>query len=493
MNTNFIFYLFIVSIFPLLSCLEQHEGRDKSQPPNFLFCIADDWSFPHAGIYGDSVVRTPNFDKIARQGVLFTRAYTAAPSCSPSRASILTGQDMYRLEAGGCLFGTLPRKFPVYTQILETVGYDVASTGKGYGPADLSIEGWEHDPAGLPFQERTLETPGFIRSTDYAGNFVDFLDQRDSAVPFCFWYGAAEPHRPYEYGNGARHGYDLAKIKVPEFLPNTDSTRNDVADYYFEVEWFDQHLGRMIKELEVRGELENTVIIVTSDNGMPFPRAKANLYNYGSRMPLAISWENQVAPGQVMGMPVSLIDIAPTILEIAGLNIPDGMTGESLVPLLRSSGDYNREYVVTALERHTLARPNNMGYPMRAIHTVDFSYIHNFRPERWPQGDPDIDAWPQGFYGDIDDGASKSLFENNPDRWPDLFMASFGKRPEEELFNDVNDPFQMKNLANVAEYQVIKNELKEKLFKYLQRTGDPRQAGLSPWDDYHFSGGDEWH
>jgi uncharacterized sulfatase len=484
----------IATILSLLSCSEQVATKQKYQPPNFLFCIADDWSFPHAGVYGDSVVQTPNFDRIAGEGMLFIRAYTAAPSCSPSRASILTGQDMYRLEAGGCLFGTLPRRFPVYTHILERSGYLVASTGKGYGPADLSLEGWEHDPAGVPLQEKSMEVARYVRSTDYAANFIDFLDARDTASPFCFWYGAAEPHRPYDYGIGAKNGYDLTKIKVPEFLPDTDSSRNDVADYYYEVEWFDNHLGRMIEALERIGELENTVIIVTSDNGMPFPRAKANLYNYGARMPLAIRWGKRINPGQLTEIPVSHIDFAPTILEIAGQQIPEEMTGHSLVPLLLGSNQpFVRQFVVTALERHTLARPDNKGYPMRGIHTRDFSYIHNFEPDRWPQGDPDIDAWPQGFYGDVDDGASKSQFEHNPERWPDLFKASFGKRPAEELFHDNHDAFQLNNLADKPEYEEIKKELKENLFDYLKKTNDPRQEGLSPWDDYHFSGGDEWH
>ncbi|MDH3243461.1 MAG: sulfatase [Saprospiraceae bacterium] len=494
MKSKFLFYILVCTVLAFLSCAEKERSNHRSQSPNFLFCIADDWSFPHAGIYGDAVIRTPNFDRIAREGILFTKAYTAAPSCSPSRASILTGQDIYRLEAGGCLFGTLPKKFPVYTQILEKTGYAVASTGKGYDPADLSLEDWEHNPAGLPIQEREMEVPNYIRSTDYAANFADFLNARDTNQPFCFWYGASEPHRPYHYGIGASHHYNLADIKVPEFLPDTDTIRNDVADYYYEVEWFDRHLGRMIKVLEQRGELENTVILVTSDNGMPFPRAKANLYDYGTRMPLAIRWGNKVQPGQICELPVSLIDIAPSILEMAQVGIPEAMTGISLVPLLANSGSsLGRDFVVTALERHTLARPDQKGYPMRGIHTKDFTYIHNFAPERWPQGDPDIDAWPQGFYGDIDDGASKSQFENDPDRWPDLFSASFGKRPAEELFEEANDPFQMQNLADDPAYEEIKKRLKEKLFDYLDETEDPRHIGLSPWDHYHFSGGADWY
>lgn len=484
----------------LVSC-NLNQKDTLPNPPNFLFCIADDWSFPHAGAYGDEVIRTPNFDRVAREGVLFTKAYTAASSCSPSRAAILTGQEIYRLEAGGCLFGSLPVKFPVYTELLENNNYEVGMTGKGYGPANLELGGWPHNPAGHAYQSIETEAPKGIRSTDYAANFKQFMAEKDSTKPFVFWYGASEPHRRFDYGIGARNGYDLNKVKVPEFLPDTEETRNDIADYYYEVEWFDTHLGRMIDYLEEIGELDNTVIVVTSDNGMPFPRAKANCYNYGVQMPLAIRWGKKVKAGRIIDAPVSLTDIAPTFLEIANVPIPDQMTGYSLVPMIVDGKveEMGRPFVITALERHTLARPNKparlaggLGYPIRAIHTKDFTYIHNFEPDRWPAGNPDIDAWPQGFYGDIDDGASKTLFEENPDRWPELFHLSFGKRPAEELFSIKENIYNMSNLAENVDYQGVKEGLKEQLFTYLKSTDDPRMLGESPWDEYYFDGGKEW-
>ncbi len=478
----------------ILSCEHRpnENGRDKT-PPNFLFCIADDWSYPHAGAYGDVVVRTPNFDRIARDGILFTNARTASPSCSPSRAAILTGQEMWRLEEGGLLFGALPNKFPVYTHLLEDHGYKVGFTGKSYGPADLKRGGWTKNPTGTGYQALELEAPDGIRATDYAGNFAAFLEQIDDTNPFCFWYGASEPHRRYQYGIGAANGFDLKNIKIPDFLPDTEETRNDVADYYFEIEWFDRHLGKMMQLLAERGLLENTVIVVTSDNGMPFPRAKSNLYNYGDQIPLAIRWGSGALKVRFTDQPVSLTDIAPTFLELAGLEIPEPMTGRSLAPLLLGVTDEPpREFVVTALERHTIARPENKGYPMRAIHTRDMTYIHNFEPTRWPMGDPDFDAWPQGIYGDIDGGASKTLFLKNPDQWPKLFKLSFGKRIAEELYDDRRDPFQMENLAVDPEWQAEKEALKRMLFTYLKQTKDPRILGLSPWDEYPFAGGPGW-
>jgi uncharacterized sulfatase len=451
------------------------------------------WSYPHAGAYGDKQVNTPHFDRIAREGYLFTNAFTASPSCAPSRASILSGQEMWRLEEGSLLFGALSSKVPIYTHLLREANYNIGHTGKGYGPGDLKRGGWLENPAGPAFQEIEQEVPEGIRSTDYAGNFEAFMEARNSDKPFCFWYGASEPHRRYDYGIGAANGYDLEQIEVPGFLPDTEETRNDVADYYFEVEWFDNHLGRMIAYLEAHDLLENTVIVVTSDNGMPFPRAKSNLYNYGTHMPLAIRWGKAKYPGKQVDNPVSLTDIAPTFLELTGLAIPPEMTGKSLAPLLLGKTDEApRDFVVTGLERHTIARPGNKGYPMRALHTKELSYIYNFEPDRWPAGAPDFDAWPQGFYGDVDGGASKSLYIDHPDNWKDLFDLTFGKRPQEELFFRKDDPFQLMNLASDPKHLNLTMSLKEKLFEYLKDTNDPRMEGLSPWDDYPFAGGEEW-
>lgn len=493
----------ILIAFIFLACISCQESVEKqreevspySDKPNFLFCIADDWSFPHAGAYGDKTVRTPNFDRLAEEGLLFMNAFTASPSCAPSRAAILTGQEMWRLEEGGLLFGALSDTFPVYTRLLQEQGYGVGFTGKGYAPGDLERGGWEENPAGKAYQAIEMDAPEGIRNTDYAGNFAQFLAERDSTQPFCFWYGASEPHRRYEYGIGEKEGYDLDQVNVPGFLPDTKETRNDVADYYFEVEWFDKHLGRMIHMLEDLGDLENTLIVVTSDNGMPFPRAKSNLYHYGVHMPLLIHWGKEIEAARTIENPVSLSDIAPTFLDLAGVEKPLAMTGKSLAPLLvGEQKEAPRDFVVTGLERHTLARPNKKGYPIRAIHTKEYSYIYNFEPGRWPAGDPDFDAWPQGIFGDIDGGASKSLLLADSLKWREEYLWAMGKRPQEELYNTAIDPYQISNIAGNPSFQEEQTYLKQLLFKYLEDTGDPRSKGESPWDEYPYSGGpkEQW-
>ncbi|MEM9160784.1 MAG: sulfatase/phosphatase domain-containing protein, partial [Verrucomicrobiota bacterium] len=291
------------------------------------------------------------------------------------------------------------------------------------------------------------------------------------------------------YGIGAASGIDLEKVRVPPFLPDTDEIRNDVADYLFEIEWFDQHLARVLNELERLGELENTLIVVTSDNGMPFPRAKATAYNYGVHMPLAIRWGTGIRkPGRVIDDFVNHVDFAPTFLEVAGVKIPKDMTGRSLTKLFRSrkSGyiDSKRRYTVTGLERHVWARPEGEVYPRRAIHTKDYVYIRNYAPDRWPMGSADFEGSHQGVFSDIDAGASKTYMMANQD--DPLFGLAFGKLPPEELYEIQGDHAQMKNLAESPEYDRLKRKLLKTMENYMAKTDDPRAKGESPWKDYPF-------
>jgi len=469
-------------------------GDRKDDRPNILFCISDDQTWLHTSIAGDPVIKTPNFDRVAREGLLFRNSFTSCPSCTPSRASILTGQNFWRLEEGGLLFGRLRKKFSIYTHLLAEAGYVVGRTGKGFGPANQSFDDSWKDACGRSWNRRSTEKPpAGVSNIDYAGSFADFMKARDRSKPFCFWYGGYEPHRRYGYGNGAKSGMSPDEVRVPPFLPDAEQVRNDICDYLFEIRWFDQHLGRMLKILEEHGELDNTLVVVTSDNGMPFPRAKATVYNYGVHMPLAIRWGNGIRrPGRVIDDFVSHIDFAPTFLEAAGLKPGPRITGRSLMNIFKSdkSGlvDPTRTMTVTGLERHVWARPGGKTYPRRAIHTEKFVYIRNYEPDRWPMGGPDFGASHQGVYGDTDAGPTKSymLEHKGDERVRELFEKSFGKLPGEELYAIDKDPAQMNNLAAEPAYAGVKEKLRERMEQYLQNTGDPRVRGESPWDDYPF-------
>lgn len=440
---------------------------ETSSRPNILFCIADDWGWPHAGIYGDPVVQTPTFDRIASEGVLFDFAYVMSPSCTPSRNSILTGQHHWRLEEGANLWSTLDVKFPVYPLLLEEAGYTVGYWRKCWGPGDLKAGGYiDSHPGG----------------THYPGGFEEFLTARSGHTPFCFWLGSSDPHRPYQAGSGKSSGMDLKAIKVPGFFPDRPEVRSDIADYYFEVQRFDMDCGKALALLERSGELDNTIIVMTGDNGMPFPRCKSHLYDMGVHVPLAVRWGDKIKPGRRLADFVSFIDLAPTFLEAAGLEIPHAMTGRSLMPLLRSarSGHLkkSRRHVIFGKERHTPAQgiPEMGGYPCRGLRNHRFLYIRNFEPSRWPAGVPEGATHPIGRFADCDDGPTKTLLMNHRDH-PDIrafYELAFAKRPAEELYDLDVDPDQLNNVANDPEYEQIRRGISTQLLSEMSATGDPR-------------------
>ncbi|WP_439473404.1 sulfatase family protein [Algoriphagus formosus] len=448
-------------------------AKAQSKQPNILFLIADDWSFPHAGVYGDKVVRTPTFDRLATEGALFTNAYTASPSCSPSRASILTGRYPHENESGGNLWSEWPAQYPTYVSLLEGMGYFTGSTRKGWGPGDFKVSGLEHNPAGKSYSD-----------------FADFLANRPDGAPFTFWFGSSDPHREYVANTGIQAGMKLEDVVVPGFFPDNDCVRNDILDYYFEIERFDRECGQLIAMLEEMGELENTIIVMTSDNGMPFPRAKANLYDYGTRMPLAIRWPKKVKPGTVVHEFVNFVDFAPSFLEAAGKN-PENMSGQSLWAFLNGEKQ-DRDQVFLERERHANVRKGDLSYPMRAVRTQQFLYIWNPMPERNPAGDPSVHQ-SVGQYGDVDHSITKFLIMALEGKaqagQPDYFQLAFGSRPEEELYDVEKDPYQLNNLARNPSFASVKEEMRKELLAWMEKTGDPRfeNPKTTYWDELRYT------
>lgn len=485
----FLFFLLLISF---LSACESTEAPQK-RPPNILFAISDDQSFPYTGVYGATALQTPAFDEVAKRGVLFQNAFCAAPQCSPSRAAILTGRNIWQLEEAGTHSSYFPKKFPVFTQALGEAGYELGYTGKPWGPGNWKDAGWETNPVGPAYNDIVYENVpnSGINKRNYAANFEVFLNQKPTDKPFFFWYGCHEPHRVFEEGSGQRAGKKLAEAQVPAFLPNDTVIQNDILDFNLEIEWFDQHLGQMLAMLEEAGELDNTIIIITSDNGMAFPYAKANLQEYGTHVPLAIAGPG-ISGGRTVEDLVSLIDLAPTLLDITATPGFEGITGQSLASILApeetASISPPRTHVLTGRERHTHARPDNLGYPARAIRTADYLYIHNFAPDRWPAGDPAV-VFPEGHesakrfksmtggYHDIDPSPSKSHILGAPTAFPNFYQWAVGKRPAEELFNIKTDPGCTKSLAMDPAFDSIRKELQAQLFEALKQQGDPRALG----------------
>jgi N-sulfoglucosamine sulfohydrolase len=493
----------------------------EEKRPNILFAFADDLG-RHASAYAaidgpgtvNDVIRTPVFDRVAREGVLFRRAFVSAPSCTPCRSALFSGQHFWRTGRAAILQGAVwDESLPAYPLMLQDAGYHIGKMFKVWGPgtpADAPYGGGRHayQAAGARFNQfsqnatklvaagKSLEEAKREILAEVIGNFDAFLAERSPDQPFCFWFGPTNVHRTWVKGSGkALWGIDPDQLegRMPPFLPDVPEVREDLADYLGEAMAFDAAVGLLLEKLEAAGELDNTLVVVSGDHGAPgFPYGKCNLYDFGSSVPLAVRWGG-ARGGRVVDDLTSLTDLAPTFLELAGLEVPASMTGRSLVPLLVSARagqvDPARDAVFMGRERHVEnARDGFLPYPQRAIRTAGHLYIVNFEPDRWPLGEPyrlDGDDPPsvqeltnntRVSIPDEDAGPTKAWLvgvRNDP-QWRPYFERAYGKRPREELYDLGSDPHQLNNLAADPEHAAMRAALEKRLMNELERTGDPR-------------------
>lgn len=469
--------LFLVLLTMVMGC-EESEKNEITKRPNILILMTDNQFSDHVGAYGDMVIKTPNIDKVAKEGIMFNNAFCSSPSCSPARASMLTGQDPWRLGEGANLWGGFPRE-KVYSQLMSDAGYHVGIEGKGWGPGNADADGWETNPGGERYD-----------------SFEEFYNEIDKGQSWMYWYSSRDPHRPFRKDGWKSAGIDLSTIVVPSYLPDTEEVRKDIADYYNEIQMFDDEVSSYMALIAEMGQLENTIIIICSDNGWQMPRGLANLYDAGTKVPLIISWPDHYKGDRVIEDFVSLNDFAPTFLELAGIEIPSEMTAKSLLPILTSedSGiiEKDRDFFVMGRERHAFVRQDGLGYPGRAIRTKDYLYIKNYEADRWPAGDPPL-------YGDVDahmlqypSPTKFYLLEHQDDpKVKPFFDLAFGKRPTIELYDIKKDPEQINNVAGELEYAQVQEQLAKQMTDYLVATEDPRETGEPfDWDgaNYYMEG-----
>ncbi|MCH8217171.1 MAG: sulfatase [Planctomycetes bacterium] len=507
--------------FVLLICTVTSTGglgqAQEDKRPNILFAISDDQSFAHTSFVGCKFVKTPAFDRVASEGIYFSNCYAGSPGCAPSRSAIVTGRYHWQNEQSGQHASSWLKKHVPFIDLLDGNGYVTGRTGKGVSPfryaRDAKDALWRKTDAGgiehshIQYETGAADDERFakgINKTNYFENFKYFMENQRAGKPFFFWYGAKEPHRSYEKGSWRRRGKKLEDVDVPGFLPDNDEIRGDLLDYAVEIEWFDLHLKRMLSYLERTGELNNTIVIVTADNGMPFPRAKANGYDYGVHVPFAIRYPRRFPGARIIDDPIGFADLAPTILEITQTGhegmLP--MSGQSILSLLTSKKagvvDASREYVFAGRERHSSSRYLNWGYPQRIMRSRDFLYILNLKPERWPAGAPQRlvpgtkdETYP--MYGidekgvhhsdraftDIDACPTKSfIIENYRDpaiRY--FFDLAHAKRPRVEFFDIRKDADCLHNLAGKRTFERGEREMREALMAELRASKDPRVVG----------------
>lgn len=490
--------LILVSPWAMLACNNNDAGKTSTrEKPNILIAMGDDISYPHMSAYGTSWVKTPGFDRVAANGILFSNAYTPNAKSSPSRACFLTGRNSWQLEEAANHVPFFPAKFRTFMESLGQNGYYTGCTAKGWAPGvALDSAGNPRQMTGKPFNSKKLTPPAKgISNNDYSANFEDFLNSRKDNKPFCFWYGSMEPHRSYEYGSGvSKGGKKLTDIgRIFKFWPDDEIVRNDMLDYAFEIENFDKHLVKMLEILEQKGELDNTIVIVTADNGMPFPRVKGQAYEFSNHMPLAIMWPKGLKnPGRNVSDFISFIDFAPTLLEAAGVKASaSGMQpvqGKSFMNILSSGKkgyiDKSRNFVLIGKERHDVGRPNDVGYPIRGIIMDGFLYLTNYKPDRWPAGNPETG------YLNCDGSPTKTLILNlqRKHKSLDYWKLDFGMRSQEELYDLSEDPDCMNNLISDAGYNPVKRRLHETMYLELLQQDDPRMYGKGDvFDNYPYA------
>lgn len=460
---------------------DQAKAGDAAAPnrPNVLFCIADDAS-PHFGVYGCSWVSTPNIDRVAKAGLVFDNVYTPTAKCAPSRAAILTGRNPWQLEAAANHQSFFPAKFKSFTEALLDAGVSVGAHGKTWGPGTATTADGNPRNFGMKKPGGNAINPGAALRA--------FLAARQKGEPFFYWFGSGNPHRSYRLDSGIAAGKKPADVDhVPAFWPDNDVVRRDMLDYAIEVEAYDAQVGTLLKVLEETGEVENTLVIVTSDHGMPFPRVKGHNYDMSNRVPLVARWPQGIAkPGRRVADFVSLIDLAPTLLEVFRVDgEKSGMsaiTGASFTDLLRGKRAREREFVILGRERNDVqarpGTPHGLGYPVRGIREGNLLYLRNLAPDRWPCGNPEMGL------KDTDASPTKQLVEKSGEQ-DRFWQFCYGKRPAEELFDLAADPDCVTNLAEVAAYQTRKTTLRNQLFAELTKQHDPRILGQGDvFDNY---------
>lgn len=511
---------------PVVLAAATGHAQAQNAPPrwNILFCFADDWGC-YASCYApldgrpslNQAIQTPAVDRLAREGVLFRWAFVNSPSCTPCRSALLSGRYFFQCGRAAILQGAIwDGSIPSFPLLLKEAGYQIGKSYKVWSPgtpADAPICGQQfaYEQAGrMPnnFSEEvtrlmeggaTLEAAREAVLSQVRENFNAFLADRQPGRPWLYWYGSTTTHRVWIKGSGKRlWGIDPEQLagRMPAFLPDVPEVREDVADYLGECLAFDAQVGVLLKRLEEVGELERTLVVVSGDHGMPgVPHGKCNLYDHGVRVPLVIRVPGGKG-GRVVEDLVSLVDLAPTLLEVGGAALPPGLVGRSLLPLLVSqkSGqlDPTRDWVITGRERHVAAaREGNLPYPMRALRTRDFLYIRNFAPDRWPMGSPGALAGPGApplaelerntfvAFADMDASPTKAwlIAHRQQPPWQSFYERAFAKRPAEELYDLRKDPDQVHNVADDPAYASQREELSRRLMAVLREAGDPRVVG----------------
>ena len=458
----------LAMVFPMLvfTSLTIDPCRGESnEPPNIVLMIADDMAWNDCGAFGNQQIRTPHLNQLAREGLCFEHAYLTISSCSPSRASLITGKYPHKTDADE-LHWPLPKEQTTFVEKLRAAGYWAGAAGKWHlgrevrdrfdKILEVDTSGFQlpagQQAAGGKFQESAV---GDAKSG--CADWVTLLRERPRNKPFFLWLAAVDPHRPYDPQiSDAPHSVD--QVQIPPYHPNTPSVREDYARYYDEITRLDRFVGDVLAELDRQEVQRNTIVIFMSDNGRPFPRDKTTLYDSGIRTPLIIRWPSRIAANSRSQSLVSSVDLAPTLLHLAGATAPSGMDGNSFHPVLSDPSHPHREFIFAEKNWHDFEDH------ARTARSRRFKYIRNSYPDL--PNTPPADAVRSPTYQEM-----LRLHQNNGlnEKQLQCFTAP---RAAEELYDVDQDPHETRNLANSADHQMELRRHRHALDHWRKETGD---------------------
>lgn len=442
---------------------QQQQQQQQSQRPNILFVLSDDHSAKFLSPYGDSLIRTPNFERFARQSMRFDRAYVTSPQCVPSRASLMSGQSPVRIQMTR-FSAPLPADVVTYPELLRAAGYYTGICGRSY---HLDGSGRVPEASSTVFDKHGLRT--FDKRVDYLPTggqeqvpklMNDFFDRLPKGKPFFLQVGFSDPHRPLDKG-AIPQPHDPNKLVLPPFFPDTKQLREDLARYYDEVARLDGYFGNVLKTLEDRGLARNTVIVFMGDNGAALLRGKGTLYELGVRVPLLVHWPGVVKPGASTEEIVSGEDLAPTFLEAAQVAAPKEMSGQSFIKLLRGEPFEGRKYAFSERGAHGSSLPtSSASFDLgRCAIAKTHKLIYN---ALWQIPYAPVDFGGDPFWKEI------QALHKNGKLAPELSNLYFSPtRPMFELYDLKSDRHEMNNLAGKPEHAAIERELKGALQEWM--------------------------
>ncbi|MEX0773984.1 MAG: sulfatase [Balneolales bacterium] len=445
----------------------KNQPAEGQQPPNIVLIIADDMAWNDCGACGHPDIRTPNIDKLAEEGMMFQQAYLTTSSCSPSRASIITGTYPHQTDAEQLHWEIPPDKI-TFVEKMKASGYWTGQAGKWHLGDHMKDR---FDFLAEANTDELRKTYGELPANDGSGSnlWVPLLEYRPDDRPFFLWLAASDPHRGYRKG-AIEQPHTADDVVLPPYVPDTDEVRKDFAMYYDEISRLDQYVGKVVETLEKQGVSDNTIILFISDNGRPFPRDKTTLYDSGIKTPFIVKWPERVKAGTETASLVSSVDIAPTFLSLAGIEAENNFVGNDFSPVLEDVKTEIRSHVYSQAHWHDV---ENF---VRSVRDRKFKYIRNFFNDL--PGTPPADALNSLTFGEM-------LRLKAEGRLDEHQMAPFIQpRPEEELYDVSSDPHELNNLVEDPEFQTVLKRMRDELKSFMLEYDDGVPVLRTP-DEFH--------